>query len=1088
MALFDQSSCFVISKEKPFRIIAKGVRTPGSGLYRLTQLTQNLDSASQVHSLADSSENSTANPSHRESDLHLSQLWHSRLGHVNFQSLNILNPKNLVRGFPAFKVVPQTCVACQEGKQTREKFPRKSTSRTTAPLALVHTDICGPLPVPSLARSEYFILFTDDFSRKSWIYFLRTKDQALEKFQLFRNMIEKQTTHKILALCSDRGREFLSAAFSRYLHDHGIVRQLTTAHTPSQNGVSERKNRTILNMVRAMLIAGHVPKFLWTEAAHTAVQLLNSLPTKSNNGTTPEERFSGIKPDLSLYRIFGCFTFVHKHKSQRDKLTSRSFLGIQLGLDDASKAYRVYIPSLRKIQITRDVIFDETQFMTTQPADSTFSFQSLFSLTRSPSAAFSDDESDIESPDLEPLPHSTSFPSNSNPISPLPAPDLPSPDLPSPDLPSPDLPSPDLPSPDLPSHSPSNLLASSSTSSNDPYYFDTTIPDTLPKTNFAPYHPILTDLEDWPTYGSQNTLSPNLAEEDILAPSLPSHSQNSLSANRTSRRARQPPTWLQEYFVNFIEDTSEPTSFQAAVEDPSWRSAMAEEIAAIHKNNTWTLMNLPPGKSPISTKWVYKTKLRPNGSIHRKKARLVCRGYEQREGMSYQDTFAPVVKWASIRLLLALAASQQWNLYHMDVKTAFLAAELQSEEEVFVTQPQGFVTPGKEHLVLRLHKALYGLRQAPKAWYRKIDQFLRSIGFEQGNGDYNLYVAKDGHKILVLTLYVDDLLFTGNCISWINWFKLQLESQFEMSELGEGDLTLFLKAECIKVPNGIFLTQRAYVHQVLELFGMLNCQPVNTPMLEKLKLLTDMQEEPVDPTHYRCLVGKLIHLTHLRPDICFAVGVVSRFMANPQTSHLQAAKRILRYVAGTRNFGILYPRANDLQVMGYVDADFAGDEDKARSTTGLVFRLGNAPVTWLSKRQSCVALSSSEAEYMGLSAAAQEAAWLEKLARDLGLVSIRPIAIHCDNEASMRMAINPEINHRNKHINAHYHYSRERVGNGDIELFHVPSVEQVADILTKPLGKGLFEKFRTLLNICNLSAVSASENLCYTDNETPEQP
>jgi transposase InsO family protein len=328
MALFDQSSCFVISKEKPFRIIAKGVRTPGSGLYRLIQLTQNLDSAPQVHSLADSSENSTANPSHRESDLHLSQLWHSRLGHVNFQSLNILNPKNLVRGFPAFKVVPQTCVACQKGKQTRERFPHKSTSRTTTPLVLVHTDICGPLPVPSLARSEYFILFTDDFSRKSWIYFLRTKDQALEKFQLFRNMIEKQTMHKILALRSDRGGEFLSEAFSHYLHDHGIVRQLTTAHTPSQNGVSERKNRTILNMVRAMLIAGHVPKFLWTEAAHTAVQLLNSLPTKSNNGTTPEEHFSGIKPDLSLYRIFGCLTFVHKHKSQRDKLTSRSFLGI----------------------------------------------------------------------------------------------------------------------------------------------------------------------------------------------------------------------------------------------------------------------------------------------------------------------------------------------------------------------------------------------------------------------------------------------------------------------------------------------------------------------------------------------------------------------------------------------------------------------------------------------------------------------------------------------------------------------------------------------------------------------------------------
>jgi hypothetical protein len=241
----------------------------------------------------------------------------------------------------------------------------------------------------------------------------------------------------------------------------------------------------------------------------------------------------------------------------------------------------------------------------------------------------------------------------------------------------------------------------------DPYYLDNPVPDILPKTNFAPYHPILIDLEDWPTTDSQNTLSPHLPKEEMV---VPSPSQNSLSTVRTNRRPCQPPTWLQEYFVNFIEDTSEPTSFQTAAKDPSWRSAMAEEIGAIKKNHTWILTPLPPGKTPISTKWVYKTKLRSNGSIQRKKARLVCHGYEQREGMSYQETFAPVVKWASIRLLLALAASRQWSLYYMDIKTAFLAAELQPDKEVFVTQPQGFVVRGKEHLVLRLQKAFYGLR------------------------------------------------------------------------------------------------------------------------------------------------------------------------------------------------------------------------------------------------------------------------------------------------------------------------------------------------------------------------------------------
>ena len=205
----------------------------------------------------------------------------------------------LATGVPEFNVVQHTCTTCHEGKQTRERIPHKSETRATTPLALIHTDLCGPLPVPSLARSEYFILFTDDYSRKSWIYFLRTKDQALEKFKQFHTTIERQTGHKILALRSDRGGEILSQDFTNYLHSQGILRQLTTARTPHQNGISERKNRTILNMVRSMLIGE--PKFLWTEAAHMAVQLTNSLPTRANNGETPEQRFSGLKPDLSKH-------------------------------------------------------------------------------------------------------------------------------------------------------------------------------------------------------------------------------------------------------------------------------------------------------------------------------------------------------------------------------------------------------------------------------------------------------------------------------------------------------------------------------------------------------------------------------------------------------------------------------------------------------------------------------------------------------------------------------------------------------------------------------------------------------------------
>jgi hypothetical protein len=230
------------------------------------------------------------------------------------------------------------------------------------------------------------------------------------------------------------------------------------------------------------------------------------------------------------------------------------------------------------------------------------------------------------------------------------------------------------------------LNSLSALDTDNPYFIDTTVPDTLSKTSFASYHPLFTDISEWPTTDSQNTLFPILHEDTFADSSLAPGSQLT-NQIIMSRRPRQPSTWLQEYFVNFIEDTSEPTSFQTAVEDPSWRSTMLEEITAIQKNQTWSLTTLPPGKIPISTKWVYKTKLKTNGSVQPRKARLVCHGYKQQEGMDFQDTFAPVVKWASIHLLLALAALQQWNLFHMDVKIAFLAAELKPEEEVFVAQP-----------------------------------------------------------------------------------------------------------------------------------------------------------------------------------------------------------------------------------------------------------------------------------------------------------------------------------------------------------------------------------------------------------------
>jgi hypothetical protein len=323
-----------------------------------------------------------------------------------------------------------------------------------------------------------------------------------------------------------------------------------------------------------------------------------------------------------------------------------------------------------------------------------------------------------------------------------------------------------------------------------------------------------------------------------------------------------------------------------------------------------------------------------------------------------------------------------------------------------------------------------------------------------------------------LALYVDDILITGSSSSLIFSTKALLEATFEMSEIGDGTVALYLKAECIHVANGIFMSQRGYCHQILETFGMLDAHAVSTPMVERPRLLSNMQEDFVDPTLYRSMVGKLLYLTHTRPDITYSVSVVSRFMSQPQISHLQAVRRIFWYLSGTCDFGILFGRGGDSVVTGFSDSDYAGDIESGRSTTGFVFCIKDSPITWFSKKQPTVALSNTEAEYRALSEATRETVWLQNLLSDLDASPTQPVQILCDNESSIRLAHNPVFHSKTKHITVHYHFTREKIESGDISVAYVPTGEQRADLLTKPLGKLLFEKFRDELQICSFTKVS----------------
>lgn len=506
----------------------------------------------------------------------------------------------------------------------------------------------------------------------------------------------------------------------------------------------------------------------------------------------------------------------------------------------------------------------------------------------------------------------------------------------------------------------------------------------------------------------------------------------------------------------------EPTSFTEAEQEECWRAAMKEELRSIEDNATWKAVDLPPGHRAIGLKWVFKTKRDEHGNIVKHKARLVAKGYVQKHGIDFDEVFAPVARLESVRMILAVAAHQDWRVHHMDVKAAFLNGELQ--EEVYVQQPPGFAM-GRAGQVLKLRKALYGLRQAPRAWYAKLDACLNSLGFTRSDHEHAVYTRRTSSKPLVVGVYVDDLLITGPVDGDIARFKQEMLEKFRMSDLGL--LSYYLGIEVRQDDAGIFLAQSAYAQKLLEQRGMAECNPCHVPMEPKLKLSKASTATPIDATGFRSIVGGLRYLVNTRPDLAFAVGYVSRFMAEPREDHMAAVKQILRYVAGTRGHGLRYikGRPEELKLLGYSDSDMAGDLDDRKSTSGGLFFLAHSPITWMSQKQKVVALSSCEAEYVAASTAACQAVWLAGLLQEIMGTLVTPPRLKVDNKSAIALTKNPVHHDRSKHIQTRFHFIRECVETGKIDIEFASSAEQLADILTKPLARVRFQELRELIGV-----------------------
>ncbi|GJX51303.1 retrovirus-related pol polyprotein from transposon TNT 1-94 [Tanacetum coccineum] len=496
----------------------------------------------------------------------------------------------------------------------------------------------------------------------------------------------------------------------------------------------------------------------------------------------------------------------------------------------------------------------------------------------------------------------------------------------------------------------------------------------------------------------------------------------------------------------------EPKNFKMAVNEDSWFEAMQDEIHEFDRLKVWELVPRPDYVMVIGLKWIYKVKLDEYGDVLKNKARLVAKGYRQEEGIDFEESFAPVARIEAIRIFIANAASKNMIIYQMDVKTAFLNGNLQ--EEVFVSQPEGFEDPDYPTHVYRLKKALYGLKQAPRAWYDTLSKFLLANNFFKGAVDPTLFTRKSGKHILLVQIYVDDIIFASTDHNACNIFSKEMSSKFQMSMMGQ--MTFFLGLQISQSPGGIFINQAKYALETLKKYGMDLTDPVDTPMVDRLKLDEDLLGIPVDQTRFRGMVGSLMYLTSSRPDLVFAVCMCARYQAKPTKKHLEAIKRIFRYLKGTINMGLWYPKDNAMSLTAYADADHAGCQDSRRSTSGSAQFLGDRLVSWSSKKQRSTAISTTEAEYIAMSGCCAQILWMRSQLKDYGFL-FNKIPLYCDNKSAIALSCNNVQHSRSKHIDIRHHFIREQVENGVVELYFVETNYQLADILTKALPRERFE-------------------------------
>jgi hypothetical protein len=714
-------------------------------------------------------------------------------------------------------------------------------------------------------------------------------------------------------------------------------------------------------------------------------------------------------PDYSVLKNFGCICYPLLRPYTSHKLDFRSKRCIFIGYSSSQKGYRCLDPKDNRVYISRHVIFDEFQFPARDtPASPQLATETPIGLAIPPP------------PGILSSSHLNTTLSDNH-----------------------------LNSPISPAHIHSDLVV---------------------ENNISPGHPPSEFAID---SNSNSPISPHTTSDLLSSSPVVAQPQPCRMVTRSQTNSLTPKIYpnFQLYSstkyplqaLTSITLPLEPKTYTQTVKNQCWLDAMRAEYDALLSNKTWTLCPRPSHKKVVRNKWVFKLKQKSDGSIDRYKARLVSKGFDQEEGMDFNETFSPVIKLATIRLVLALAVHFGWFIHQLDISNAFLHGFL--EEEVFMEQPKGFEDAVFPDHVCHLHKSLYGLKQAPRAWFMRLSQALLDLGFSGLAVDTSLFHYHHNSVQVFVLIYVDDILVTSNSSYTIVTLISQLKCEFAVKDLGP--LTYFLGIHVTRGQHDLFLSQTKYITDLLHSTKMEGAKPASTPCTSGGKLSRFDGDPLADPTDYRHMVGALQYCTLTRLDIAYSVNQLCQFLHAPTTLHLTAANRVLRYLKGTATYGLYYTKGS-LQLNGYCDSDWAGSPDDRKSTTGYGVYLGPCLISWAAKKQTVVAKSSTEAEYRSMALVVAEMYWLRMLFKELTIPLVNQPCLWVDNLGALSLSSNPVFHARTKHIEVDYHFIREKIFNKDIIARHISTHDQPSDIFTKGMSKDRFTLLRDKLKVFSL--------------------